>query len=725
MVVETNERRSEGGDVMYSENRDNSRRDNRNDRRDNRNDSRRDNRNDSRRDNRNDSRRDNRNDSRRRDNSEDDNNNNQRCSFCNEEGHVATNGANRTKLIQYYACKKFCDLTPARRFQELCAKGFCFQCLYPGAKKRDGRHATGNCQSLFVCQHESHAQHQCKKHVLVCQDHCEEENNINLLNQYKERFIQPQRRVEQFSRDIQLSFVTHIYRNQTTTTQDHHPHSDPNCEPPIRDSAIYMLQSIMVENKAFTLFFDTGCKEFVSRHEAIQRLSNARCTQVEQGPIDLGGIGDMRMTSSHGRYEVKLPLASGKDCSMSGVCLDKITTNLPTYPLKGDIERDIHKAYKSSGKSPKELPALFQSVGGDVDFMIGSQYLREYPNQIFKLPSGLTIYESPFLNPDGSRGVIGGPHPLISLIDYQHWRGDSANHITTYLSQQYQLYRLGFQVNPDCCLLVSKPSHELDTMDDNNLHDNIYTVRQKLRNFEAAENAGSVIDYRCPDCHGCTKCKNSEQINKISMENEAEQREIEKSVSVDTEAGVTTAFLPLLHDPVIKLSPNKQQAMAIYKRELRKLDRSEKAKNDVLKAELKLQEREHVEYEKNLNPKLQEMLKSSPIQNFIPWHIVYNTNSVTTDVRLVFNFSHSTPSGYSLNDLLAKGRNNMNKLPEIQIRWRTQLFAFHTDIEQMYPSLNLDPKHWSLQRYLFHNELNPNKDPEEKALNVQNRCHLS
>ena len=635
-----------------------------------------------------------------------------RCSFCNEAGHVTTNGPNRTKLIQYYACKKFCDMNPTRRFQELSAKGFCFQCLFPGARKRDGRHATGACQNTYACKHESHAAHVNKKHVLVCQEHSEEEDNVRLLNEYKARFILPQRRAEQFSRDIRLSFVTQLYRNKPKIPNNQKLlQLKPNDEPPNTDSAIYILQHILVDGKVFLLFFDNGCSDFVTRQDAVKRLSSERCALEEEGPTKLGGVGDLTTESPYGKYQVRLPLASGKNCVLSGVCLEKITTTLPTYPLKGDIENDIHRAYESAGGEVQTLPALFQAVGGDVDFMVGSKFLRDHPNQIFKLPSGLTIYESPFLNPDGSRGVIGGPHPLITLIEGQHWAGKS---FTTYFSEQYQVYRSGFQVNPDCYMLTSKPRNEFDICDEDG--PSSYTTRQKLRNFEAAENAGSTIDYRCPDCHGCKKCKNSEQISRISMEGEAEQREIEKSVCVDLEAGKTTARLPLVHDPVLKLAPNKNQAMAIYKREVRKLSKNEQARKDVIKAERKLQDRGHVEYVRNLSPEMQHFLKTHPIQNFIPWHIVYNMNSITTDIRFVFNFSHATPSGYSVNDIVVKGRNNMNKLVEILIRWRTHKVAFHTDVEQMYPSIELDPAHWCLQRYVYQEELDPDSIAEEKVI---------
>ena len=38
---------------------------------------------------------------------------------------------------------------------------------------------------------------------------------------------------------------------------------------------------------------------------------------------------------------------------------------------------------------------------------------RYHPHNIFQTPSGLTIYESVFKNPDGSRGVVGDPHKVF------------------------------------------------------------------------------------------------------------------------------------------------------------------------------------------------------------------------------------------------------------------------------------------------------------------------
>ena len=66
--------------------------------------------------------------------------------------------------------------------------------------------------------------------------------------------------------------------------------------------------------------------------------------------------------------------------------------------------------------------------------------------KIFSLPSGLAILESWFRNPDGSRGVIGGPHPVLTLIE--------ANYpVKPFFANQYELFKNGYQVNPDVSLL--------------------------------------------------------------------------------------------------------------------------------------------------------------------------------------------------------------------------------------------------------------------------------
>ena len=97
------------------------------------------------------------------------------------------------------------------------------------------------------------------------------------------------------------------------------------------------------------------------------------------------------------------------------------------------------------------------------------------------------------------------------------------------------------------------------------------------------------------------------------------------------------------------------------------------------------------------------MIQNSEIKYFIPWRAVWNENSLSTPCRLVFDASQTTNNGCNLNDLLAKGTNNMNKLVEILRGWSMHAHAFHTDIQKMYNAIQLDKSHWNYQLYLWNN----------------------
>ncbi|XP_066935373.1 uncharacterized protein [Clytia hemisphaerica] len=81
-----------------------------------------------------------------------------------------------------------------------------------------------------------------------------------------------------------------------------------------------------------------------------------------------------------------------------------------------------------------------------------------------------------------------------------------------------------------------------------------------------------------------------------------------------------------------------------------------------------------------------------------------------------FDASQPTQSGFSLNDLLAKGTNNLNKLQEMMIRWSIHEIGLHSDVSKMYNTVKLDPTHWTLQRYIWQDELNPSMIPREKII---------
>ena len=647
------------------------------------------------------------------------------CSVCSADDHVATNGPHGSKLVQYFACPTFTAWTSAERFSFLFSKKFCHQCLFPGASREKGKHKDGKCQRLFVCPHPSHANYTIKKHVLVCDAHKEDDANKKVLEEYKSRCIERQVGLPDFSKSLGIH---HSCVPQSADDEDDgadfvsdDDDDDWQEDEDIRDvESMYILQTVKCNDERYNVFYDSGCRRSCAMNSAIARLGN-RARELNKGPTTISGVGGLTAVSPHGTFVWKLPLKNGKNATMKGVSLEKITETFPNYPL-GAIEDDIVNDFRSSGGDSSRLPKLSKSVGGDTHFMIGMKYNKYFPKEIHRLDSGLIIYESMMENADGGCGVIGGPHPIIEMIE-QQFHGQQMNN---FLSSQFKIMENCCYFDPDVSMLGFKvPDEEfnsdcdaaVDDLVDSSSAQEIHfgnSTQRKLKKFQEAEDVGSEINFRCVVCRQC-QCKDRSH-SALSLKEEVEQDVIDRSVTVNFEERVTVATLPLISDPVVKLAPNIDIARKAYDRVVKKLSKDDAKREEIIQSEAKLHQLYFVDYTKNLPPELQEMLAKSPIQNYLVWNVAYKDDSVTTPARLVFNASLPTQSGYSLNDIVAKGCVTLNNLLEIFLRWRTHPIGIHSDIQKMYNAVKLLSSDWCLQRYLWQPDLDPTKEPIEKVI---------
>ena len=131
---------------------------------------------------------------------------------------------------------------------------------------------------------------------------------------------------------------------------------------------------------------------------------------------------------------------------------------------------------------------------------------------------------------------------------------------------------------------------------------------------------------------------------------------------MDITQGQTSAKLPFLCDPTEKLNPYRHIAKRVYDGQLKKLSANLEEKNDVIMLGF-------VDLLGNLTVEQQRRIGNSPVNYFIPWRSVWNLDSVSMRCRLVCVASQSTSTGVSLNCLLAKGRNNMNKLVQLDMHF--------------------------------------------------------
>ena len=80
----------------------------------------------------------------------------------------------------------------------------------------------------------------------------------------------------------------------------------------------------------------------------------------------------------------------------------------------------------------------------------------------------------------------------------------------------------------------------------------------------------------------------------------------------------------------IKLYPNKIKTLKVYNRQLKKLSKQLQGKEQVIQSEKKLKDLGHAQLTRNLPNLLQVMLKDTPIQHCIIWHVMWKANSVST-----------------------------------------------------------------------------------------------
>ena len=123
-----------------------------------------------------------------------------------------------------------------------------------------------------------------------------------------------------------------------------------------------------------------------------------------------------------------------------------------------------------------------------------------------------------------------------------------------------------------------------------------------LQKFQDVENAGTDISYRCVDCRNCPECKRSPRIESISIQEEIEQKLIDRCVEVDISQNKTTSSLPFLtSDPDSKLADNERASVKNYKVQARKLENHPEDKITVIESEKKLHDLGFVGYYDDLS----------------------------------------------------------------------------------------------------------------------------
>ena len=123
----------------------------------------------------------------------------------------------------------------------------------------------------------------------------------------------------------------------------------------------------------------------------------------------------------------------------------------------------MRKPNKSDGYDPNLLPRLPKSEGGETDLIVGINYLKNFPEWIFRLSIGLTFDKSIFRNSDGYRGVVAGPNCIFKEIEKHHFWGHWS--MEQYRSEQVRLVKMGYSLSLIIPLLSIKETVDIPTIE--------------------------------------------------------------------------------------------------------------------------------------------------------------------------------------------------------------------------------------------------------------------
>jgi hypothetical protein len=210
--------------------------------------------------------------------------------------------------------------------------------------------------------------------------------------------------------------------------------------------------------------------------------------------------------------------------------------------------------------------------------------------------------------------------------------------------------------------------------------------------FSECEEMGVTQPRRCGACLSCRKCTPGAQ--QITRREQEELVLIEEGMRLDEVSNEITFHYPLIKDPAL-LSDNRGQAIAMatgLERKLMKQGKTE-AYNEEIDGFIKRGVFRLLSDE--------EMSAWTGPKNYISHHGVAKPQA-TTSLRVVSNSSlNNNNSGFSYNDLQAKGPNSLVSLIETQMRWRSYEHCSVWDLSKAYNTIKTFDEELHMRRLVW------------------------
>ena len=497
--------------------------------------------------------------------------------------------------------------------------------------------------------------------------------------------------------------------------------------PPGQNMFMFFLLQGKPGTEPIQVFGDSGANFWFATESVTKKLV---CVQTHKGAVPINIAGG-KVIHATGEWAAAIPLADGTYQGVRGLTMKSVVGQMPRYDLTQTLAR-VKEEYKENSRLQElVIPSL---LGGEIDMILGSKYLKIYPEPIQVTPSGLTVSMSRLRSPGGIKAaVISGPVEFVSHIFQSKRAKESIESMKAMLVHLADYKPILEHFPRSVCLeklcdddipcvkeldVVSgkvikhvELGHSINSLTCATCN---VTVQGELQKFMELQEAGLRTDYRCRKCRECDDCRKGAGQERLSLKQEAEQELVRQSITLKNE-GIAVAKLPFTLPPDANLKNNRHIALKMLDRVLKKYCSNEGQRQIVWKAWKKMIDKGHLVFLKDLSKGEQRMLEAASVSYYIPWNLQFK-DSVSTPIRPVFNASSSTPSGLSLNDCLARGTPDLVRLLSIMLEWQLGKNAFCGDISQFYPTIHLVPDHWRFQRILLRESLDPDGEILEAVL---------
>ncbi|XP_061722994.1 uncharacterized protein LOC133529314 [Cydia pomonella] len=224
--------------------------------------------------------------------------------------------------------------------------------------------------------------------------------------------------------------------------------------------------------------------------------------------------------------------------------------------------------------------------------------------------------------------------------------------------------------------------------------------------------SGSLTTPTSPSCHAALT--NMDELTKFWENEDISQNDADRSTDDKCEDyyqqtvkrgpdGKYIVKMPLNAKYEKKLGNSKQIAISQFLQLERKLQRQPKFAQMYREFMKEYSDLQHMKPSKS----------SSAQDCYLPHHGVLRAKASTTKLRVVYNASQKTSSGYSLNSLQEKGPNLQRDIQALILKWRSYKYAFCADVQMMYRCIWISEDQQHLQKIIWRNS------PSEKLQEYQ------